>query len=178
MQSVLAAVDFLGSTKTVLEAAAAIARRRGASVSVIHVFEPSIFSCSSITSVNRAALAKEGAAAERLREIQEAFRVAGIAVHVRLLFGVPGPAILNASCVEKPSMIVLGAQRRSAFSRLFQDGTTAMVLKRADCPVLLVPPPTMAAADTFHSQTERNEIGVTGTYSEDQAVTRDSALRY
>jgi nucleotide-binding universal stress UspA family protein len=58
---------------------------------------------------------------------------------VELREGSPPTEIAAAARAWQATMIMIGTHRRGGLGRLFLDGTTAAVLRKTDCPVLLVP---------------------------------------
>lgn len=86
------------------------------------------------------------AAGERLRSALDAAWAgvpAGLDVQCLVLRGEPGPVLLDVAC-SADDLLVVGAGRRGLVARLWHGRVSRYCLARARCPVLSVPPPSLA----------------------------------
>jgi len=61
-----------------------------------------------------------------------------------LLTGTPAQLILAQAEVEQADYIIMGSHGHTALYDLLVDSTTHQVLRKAKCPVVIVPPPPKA----------------------------------
>jgi nucleotide-binding universal stress UspA family protein len=66
-------------------------------------------------------------------------------------FGAPYAQVLAAADARRAALIVMGAQGRGALDRLVFGSNTARVLRRAPCPVLVVPRPEASPERAGHA---------------------------
>jgi nucleotide-binding universal stress UspA family protein len=137
------ATDFSPQADAALVWAAAIARRDGGHVDLVHVtsvprdvpgllaFDTPLFDAE----VTRAAT-------ERLREAaRAAAQRLDVSVRPQLLRGEPHEEILRHAREEDASMIVVGTSGRASFDRLVLGSVADRTVRAADRPVVLVPRP-------------------------------------
>jgi nucleotide-binding universal stress UspA family protein len=81
--------------------------------------------------------------AKRLAEITEGIRLRhpGLAAETRQVNGPPVLEILDAAKIFDAAYIVMGSHGHNAFYDLLVGTTTHGVLRKASCPVVIVPPP-------------------------------------
>lgn len=72
---------------------------------------------------------------------------------VELREGSPSTEIAAAARAWHATMIMIGTHRRGGLGRLFLDGTSAAVLRKTDCPILLVPELSSGAHDNSPQET-------------------------
>jgi len=73
-------------------------------------------------------------------------------VTTRMVRGSPVLEILDEAATVKPAMIVMGSHRHGMLHHLLLGSVSGGVLKRATCPVLLVPVPHPEKPGTDPSQ--------------------------
>jgi nucleotide-binding universal stress UspA family protein len=143
-KTILAPVDFSSVTDHVVGEAAALARALGARVVLVHVTEPTTGVVDyaaivvAIAQVNEAAVKH---AVERLGQIEQELKDDGVAAASVHLTGSPIPEIIEQAEKLPADYIVIGSHGHTAFYDLLVGGTAHGVLKRAKCPVVIVPPP-------------------------------------
>ena len=143
IDNILCPVDLSDCSRHGLEHAAALARWYGASITVLHVFE----------TVPVAAYApgagSPGAASSpidrqqvlaALGNLVAAERGDRTSISIRTGEGHVMEEILSVSRDLRPGLLVIGTHGRSGFQRLVLGSVTEKVLRRAECPVLSVPP--------------------------------------
>jgi nucleotide-binding universal stress UspA family protein len=144
---VLCPTDLSEASRPALAYAAAVARRYGARLTVLHAappFEPLLAPPGDAASVGPLAL-------PTIDELVGAVRtfvgdaLAGVEADVRVHPGDPSPVIVDQAVATDADLIVMGTHGRSGFDRLLAGSVTEKVLRRAPCPVLTIPPHAAAA---------------------------------
>jgi len=142
MRTVLAAVDFSPVTPDVLTEAAALVQSTSGRVILMHVTEPTamIIDLAIVSmSVARVDEVRVTQARDHLARLQRELTQQGVRADVRHAVGTPVIEITSAARELEADGIVLGAHGHSTFHDLFVGSTTAGVVKRARCPVVVVP---------------------------------------
>lgn len=142
MKTVLVPIDFSAATDPVIAESIALARAANARLVALHVVQPPVFVDSDLGAGLSAEYTRlaEAAADRELARLQRQQLAKGITIETRHRVGLPGQAILDEAEKLGANYIVLGSHGHSAFYDLIVGGTTSRVLKRADCPVVVVPP--------------------------------------
>lgn len=144
MNKILVPVDFSACSKTALDYAANLARRFGATLHLLHVWEPPRYIIPEVlvqvpgeASQTLADFARSEAGKEMetfLTGLQdEEFEVKG-----RLESGDPTDCILRLAADEDYSLIVMATHGRTGLSHLFLGSVAEKVVRRAACPVLTI----------------------------------------
>ncbi len=136
---ILCAIDFSESAHHALEDAAELARRLGAELTLVHVWE------APHSVAARAVVAWPVPAGDDAAEIaarlaawkQDAERIAGGAVETTLAHGSPGAAIAHVADAGRFDLVVVGSQRRGV-ARALLGSVAEHVVRHAPCPVLVV----------------------------------------
>jgi nucleotide-binding universal stress UspA family protein len=142
MKTILVPVDFSPMTARVLEEAAVQARTSAARVVLVHVTQPTTGVVDyaaivvAVAQVNEAAVKHAQAELARLEEQLRRQGVEAASVHV---VGTPVPAIMEQARTLPADYIVIGSHGHTAFHDLLVGGTAHGILRRATCPVLVVP---------------------------------------
>lgn len=145
---ILCAVDFSDFSRRALDHALSVARSHGSTVTVLHVVAPApaavaggyYFGGETPPPLRLATMDRETAARE-LERLVRTDPLPGVKVEtvVAESFEVHREILLQAARLH-PSLLVLGTHGRSGFERLFLGSTAEKVLRKADCPVMTVPP--------------------------------------
>lgn len=154
MKNLLVPTDFSPESHHAFEVALQLARRTGASVTLLHVLAaPATANFSTFGGpVGDAGLSNSGspddvfmiqllqATKRRLHGLlDEAARTAAtVPVHDMVLTDRTGPAILQAIETQHIDLVVIGAQTHSAMDHLFNGSHTEELVRLAPCPVLTV----------------------------------------
>ena len=141
---ILAPVDFSATTERVLREGAALARSLGGKVVLVHVTEPTTGVVDYAAIVVAVAQVNEAAvkfSVERLGQLVEALQSDGVQAESIHVTGSPVSEILEQASKLPADYIVMGSHGHTAFYDLLVGGTAHGVLKRATCPVVIVPPP-------------------------------------
>lgn len=143
MKTILVPVDLSATATQVCDVACELARLMDAKLLLFHVVQPPPVIMSEIYALDAGQaeemlVAAERAGGDRLRALAE--RCAGQGVSARVLhrIGVPAPEIIARAA--KADYIVMGSHGHGAMYELLVGSTAHSVLKRAPCPVVLVPP--------------------------------------
>lgn len=141
MQFIVAAIDFSESTSRVVNEAARLAAAAEAHVVVIHVVQMPKFlqGVAGFGGCGKLAAAVEAAADRRLLEITAGLQQRGVNGHALRLTGDPAADLVDQAEKLEALCIVIGAQRPAVFSATGTRSGIGAVLKRARCPVVLVP---------------------------------------
>lgn len=142
MKTILAPIDFSAATKHVVTEAVELARALDARVVLLNVTTPVVFVSDFIDPrENSVALTElEGhAAARRLAALEEKLEHEYTWVDAIQLSGQPAPLIVEQARHLPADYIVMGSHGHSSFYDLVAGSTTSGVVKRAPCPVIIVP---------------------------------------
>ena len=142
--NVLAAVDFSGFTEPILRAVERIAAAApGARIWLLHVAEPdpSFVGYDAGPAVVRDQVAAEYRQEHRqLQACAERLRGSGVEVTPLLIQGAIADTILTEAGRLDVQLIVMGSHGYGAIAELIAGGVCKVVLKKALCPVLVIPP--------------------------------------
>ena len=143
MKTILAPVDLSAAATRVADAACDLAPLVGGRVVLFHVVQPPPVVLSEVYAVDAGQLdelvaAAESAAETRLQKLAERCRGAGVPVEVVKLPGDPVHHILERS--RQADFVVLGSHGHGAMYDLLVGSTTHGILRRAACPVVIIPP--------------------------------------
>ncbi len=144
MKTILAAVDFSSGSKRVVTQAAELARALGGRVVILHVlplqpFKPDLGLLGDPPAGWKRAVEKN--ALERLASLQAECRKASVTSATVCVTGFPTTLVLAQAKKARADFIVMGSHGHTAFFDLIVGSTASGVLKRAVCPVILVPSP-------------------------------------
>ena len=129
---------------TFSERAKWVARTLGGKVVVINVTEPTTGVVDYAAIVVAVAQVNEAAvkfSVERLGQLVEMLKGDGVQAESMHLTGTPVSEIIEQASKLPADYIVMGSHGHTAFYDLLVGGTAHGVLKRATCPVVIVPPP-------------------------------------
>ena len=142
MHAILAAVDFSDITEDVCHAATELARRLGARIWVVHVAppDPDFVGWEPGPPSVRVTVANELRREHRkVQQLAAAMRREGITATGLLVQGPTVGTILHEAEARDAELIVMGAHGHGALHMALTGSIAAGVLKRATCPVLVVP---------------------------------------
>jgi nucleotide-binding universal stress UspA family protein len=149
MKTILAPVDFSGITRSVVENAVALARAVGGRVMILHVVPPAIIpgdSTAMVVDLSQVQTKEATGAAIQLSRLKEQFGGGGVDLEAVEVGGIPTVQILEQARALGADYIVMGSHGHGAIYDLLIGGTTHAILKKARCPVVVVPAPRAAAA--------------------------------
>ena len=142
MKTILTPVDFSMATRGVLAATLDLARATGARVVLLHAVQhPVITTDYGLTAdvMRETIAANETAARKQIVHLEKAITAKGVPVSSRMVTGFAAGNILDQARKVRATYIVLGSHGHTAFYDLLVGSTTSAVLKKAPCPVVVVP---------------------------------------
>ena len=146
MKTVIVPVDFSDSQGHLLSVAENEAKIRGLSLSLLHVIEPAAEVAGFETDPEMMRLrigqdleSEERIEAERLKQLAKEVESRGVACSSMVKFGLPPDEILSAVKEQHADLVVMGSHGHGALFHLFSGSVVTGVLKRVECPVLIVP---------------------------------------
>ena len=144
MKQILAAVDFSPVTEAVATHAITMARAHGATVRLVHVAppEPDFVGYEPGPQTVRDHIAR-GLRGEhrKLQEMERRLAGEGLAVRALLVQGDAAEKILKEAAEMHADLIILGSHGHGKLYELLVGSVAEAVLRRAPCPVLIVPRP-------------------------------------
>lgn len=143
MKTILVPVDLSAESVSVCAAACGLARLVRARLLLLHVVQPPPPMMSEIYALDpgqseEMLVAAEQAGEAGLQRLAAKCRARGVAVSTVRRLGLPVNEILTRAA--KAGYIVMGSHGHGAMYDLLVGSTTHGVLRRAPCPVLVVPP--------------------------------------
>lgn len=141
---ILTPVDFSPVSERVMGEAMKLAQAHAGRVVLVHVTEPTAGVVDYAAIVVAVAQVNEAAvkhAVERLAQLEQQLKDAGVDAESVHLTGAPIPEIIEEARRQAADYIVIGSHGHTAFYDLLVGGTAHGILKRARCPVVVVPPP-------------------------------------
>jgi nucleotide-binding universal stress UspA family protein len=145
MKTIIALVDFSDVTPQVIEQATLHARTFGARLILLHVVpaEPAVveFGIASPTLLQPPSERRIEKDYHQLVSLQESLADSGVQVSSQQLEQADIGKVLDLCHGLQADLIVVGTHHHSAFYQFFIGTYTADILKKAKCPVLVVPPP-------------------------------------
>lgn len=142
MKTILTPVDFSGATRGVLAASLDLAKAVGGRILLLHsVQQPVITTDYGLTAetLRETIVANESVARKQIEHLKKTMAGKGVPVDSRLVGGFAAGNILEQAKKVRAAYIVLGSHGHTAFYDLLVGSTTNAVLKKAPCPVVVVP---------------------------------------
>lgn len=143
MKTILVPIDFSKATNSVIDAAATLAATMDARVVLLHVVQPLIITSDyglTMENFQETIASSEKHAARRLGELSDTLKSRGTQ-HVETV-QISGPAqsgILEQAQKHQADYIVMGSHGHTAIYDLLIGSTTQHVLRKAACPIVIVP---------------------------------------
>ena len=144
MKNILVAVDFSAGTAGVVGAALSLAQAFRSSVRLVHIAagEPDFIGYEPGPQVVRDIVAHRLKEEHRqLEELEKIFRSEGLTVAALLIGGIPVDKIVKEAAEFHADLVILGSHGHGPLHDLMVGSVTAGVLRKARCPVLVVPCP-------------------------------------
>jgi len=140
LKRILVAVDGSRASRRALREAIRIARATGAGITITHsvTWEPPGPGRERGT-IREIAREFDSAGERVLKSMSSEAAGSGLEVHLQLLHGPAGKAVLKAATAGGYDLVVLGRHGRNAISRLLMGSVADRVARTCDRPVLLVP---------------------------------------
>jgi len=144
MKTIIALVDFSDVTQRVLEQATLHAHTYGARLILVHVVpaEPAVveFGIASPTLLQPPSEKRVEKDYGQLLQLQESLADSGVQVSAQQLEQADVGKVVDLCHGLEADLIVVGTHHHGALYQFFIGTYTADVLKKAHCPVLVVPP--------------------------------------
>lgn len=142
MKTILVSVDFSAATRAVVETAVELARSDESRLILHHSLQPPLVTTEYGIGLEMMqetiALAEKGAR-HQLDHLEDELTARGLEVASVMTQGPAAPHILEQATTRKADVIVLGSHGHTALYDLVVGSTTHAVLRKASCPVLIVP---------------------------------------
>lgn len=146
MKSLLVPVDFSDTSGRLLGRAEDEARLRGARLILLHVIEPAAEVAGFETDPEMMRLRvgqdledERRIEAARIKELADGVRSRGLECESSVKFGLPADEILASVKEHGVDLVVMGSHGHGAIYHLFTGSVVTGVLKRIECPVMIVP---------------------------------------
>jgi len=146
MKTLLVPVDFSDSTEDVLAQAAELARQVSGRLVLLHITEPvaeyvPVGASMDVLSAAPPPLEIENISdqEDRLAALARPYKEGGLTVDAVSVVGLAVDDILEQAERQKADYIILGSHGHGALYHLFSGSVVTGVLKRATCPVLVIP---------------------------------------
>ena len=144
MKTILVPVDLSAATTRVCDAACELAKLIDARLVLLHVLQPPPVMLADYYAFDAGAMAEAVAAGEKFatRQLEALSRYSArraVPVETMQCAGQPVPVILAQAAAAKADYIVLGSHGHGAMFDLLVGATTQGILRKAHCPVLVVP---------------------------------------
>ena len=142
MQHVLASIDFSEGSDRVVEQAALLAEAFSADVSLVHVAapDPEFVGYDAGPESVREARARELRGEHReLQAMAEGLRQRGLGAKALLVQGPTVEKLVEEIARLRADVVVMGSHGRSALMRALVGSVSEGVIRKATCPVLIVP---------------------------------------
>jgi nucleotide-binding universal stress UspA family protein len=152
---ILVPIDFSPPARAALQYARFLADKLGASVEVLHVFEPPGYvgpDTLALLPITAGHHEWGETKAEVERQVEQFLAEAAgspVTRTVRVEAGEPSDAILRVAAEDRADLVVMGTHGRTGLSRLLIGSVAEAVLRRSSCPVLTLRLPTKAARESI-----------------------------
>ena len=144
IKRILVPTDFSPAGRPAIEAACSFARRFGAMIDLLHVWElpvaiaPAMLLTPPVGPPLAAAEFIRGHAGQEMERLVGQLRAPGLEVRGRLESGHPAETILRIAESDGADLIVMGTHGRTGISHLLMGSVAERVVRRATCAVLTV----------------------------------------
>jgi nucleotide-binding universal stress UspA family protein len=142
MKTLLVSVDFSAATRAVIKTAVELAQASESRLILHHSLLPPLVTTEygiGLEMMHETIALAEKGARHQLEHLEDELTAQGLEVSSVLTEGPAAPHILELAAKRKADVIVLGSHGHTAFYDLVVGSTTHAVLRKAPCPVLIVP---------------------------------------
>jgi nucleotide-binding universal stress UspA family protein len=143
MKTILTPVDFSAVSNGVVKAAAALAQALKGRLVLLHIVQPPVITSeygAVMANIQEIVAISEKTAGRQLAKLERRLKAGGTRTSTVLLTGGPVAHILEQAGKLRADYIVMGSHGHSALYELIAGSTTTGVIKKAPCPVVVVPP--------------------------------------
>jgi nucleotide-binding universal stress UspA family protein len=149
---ILCAIDFSDSSRHALAHAAALARWYEAQLTVLHVSE--VFPVPAVLPGNPSPVigpyVSRDAIVSALEQFTAPLKDSGVPFVMDIEEGTAAHTIVEAATEREAGLLVMGSHGRGGFEHFMLGSVTEKVLRKAPCPLLVVPPASESPAPTVH----------------------------
>lgn len=149
MKTILAPIDFSSVSDAVIDAAQLLARATHARIVILCVVQPPIITSDygpMLENIGDIIAASEKNVARQLKHLAKKLTTPTLVVETVQLTGSPAAIILAQAEATAADYIIMGSHGHTALYDLLVGSTAHQVLRKAPCPVMIVPPPIKKAA--------------------------------
>ena len=142
MKTILVPVDFSPVTKAVVDEASSLAQSCGGKIVLLYVVQPPVLVAEYggvIEDVVPLIEAADKAATQLLAQWRDYLKESNVTVKTVKIEGFPAKEIIDQAKSAGADYLVMGSHGHTAFYDLLIGSTTSGVLKKAPCPVVVVP---------------------------------------
>ncbi|WP_372880942.1 universal stress protein [Psychromonas sp.] len=140
MQKIIVPIDFSTGTEQIVKQASKMAKAFSGIIYLVHVEQPIKDSSGRDNGEPIDEMANDYPdETEKLKTLAEQVRGEDIETHAIFIEGVPALSILDLAEKMDADLIVMGTHGHGLVSGLLLGGVSQAIIKKADCPVLLVP---------------------------------------
>ncbi len=138
IHAILCPVDFSDASRKAVQYAKEFASSMGSRVHLLNVVEPRPMAVD--ITMNYIPLEEdlEKAAKEDLQLVLQEFQQAGLKVESSIEIGNPSDVILDKSRELDVNLVIMGSHGKKGLSRLIMGSVAETVVRKANCPVLIV----------------------------------------
>jgi nucleotide-binding universal stress UspA family protein len=144
MKRIVVPVDFSENSAGAAKYAAGLAKKAGAQVTLLHVFEtPVVFTgAAMLTTAHLDYSSIYNDAVAHLKKFYQKIRkpFTGVKTELTVLHGLPSARIAELAMEKKADLVVMGTTGKGLLERWMLGSNAARMIADAPCPVLLVPP--------------------------------------
>jgi len=142
MKTILTPIDFSKVSDAVVKAAVNLAKAIDGRIVLLHVVQPPVITSeygAVMANIQEIVAISEKTSHKALTSRLKKIEAAGVKATIAQSTGSPVASILEQARKTKAAYIVIGSHGRSALYDLFAGSTTSGLLRRASCPVVVVP---------------------------------------
>lgn len=141
IRNILCATDLGSTPSAVLQTAATLAQSTGATLTILHVLRPPVFSPGQTLdalTMDRLQKRARAWAVTSLQRLSSRIARDGVQTTLALRDGEPADEIVRAARATKADFIVMGTHGRKGLTRLFMGSVAQRVVSLAPCAVVTV----------------------------------------
>ncbi len=149
MKTILTPVDFSSVSDAVIDAARLLARATNGRIVLLSIVQPPIITSDygpMLENIGEIIAASEKTVARQLKHLAKKLTTPTLSVETVQLTGSPATIILAQAEATDADYIIMGSHGHTALYDLLVGSTAHQVLRKAPCPVMIVPPPIKKAA--------------------------------
>jgi nucleotide-binding universal stress UspA family protein len=149
MKTILAPIDFSAVSNSVIDAARMLARAVNGRIVILSVVQPPVITgdfSPMLENIGAIIDHQEKTVSRHLSRLAQRLATPTLSIETVRDTGLPAPLILEQAKKCDADYIVMGSHGHTALYDLIVGSTTHQVLKKAGCPVMIVPPPMKKAA--------------------------------